>query len=269
MINFFNKYLKKINKLNKKLMSSTSFSFNQNNINLSALKETFTNLKEDEASPKNPSEYLISIDGARASMVDWLSFLCSKLNFTDQTLFRSVSIFDEYISNLTIDDSSMINQQYLNLIAIACLSLASKLEEINCNYISFLNEKVLNTPNEKIFTNTDLTNMEIQILKSLQYNTMISTPLDFIEIYLDIFKNFLGTNNIMINSQLISDIYTLAINFTKNNLNNVIYLLNSSSHMAYLCFVQALNQVSMMNSFHFKQLQKSIFTFNVQFSNII
>ena len=245
-------------------MSSNSFSFNRNAFDLSDLKETFTNFKEDEATPKNPSEYLISIEGARANMVNWLSFLCSKLNFSDQTLFRSVSIFDEYISKLTIDDASQINQQYLNLITIACLSLATKLEEINCNYISFLNEKVLNTPNAKIFTNNDLTNMEFQILKLLQYNTMFSTPLDFLEIYLDIFTNVFGTND----SQIISQIKVLAINIMKNNINNVMYLSNSSSHFAYLCFIQALNQVSMMNSFNFKQLQRSIFTFNVQFSNI-
>jgi hypothetical protein len=245
-------------------MSSNSFSFNRSAFDLSDLKETFTNFKEDEASPKNPSEYLISIEGARANMVNWLSFLCSKLNFSDQTLFRSVSIFDEYISKLTIDNASQINQQYLNLITIACLSLATKLEEINCNFISFLNEKVLNTPNAKIFTNNDLTNMEFQILKLLQYNTMFSTPLDFLEIYLDIFTNAFGTND----SQIISQIKILAINIMKNNINNVMYLSNSSSHFAYLCFIQALNQVSMMNSFNFKQLQKSIFTFNVQFSNI-
>jgi len=245
-------------------MSSNSFSFNRNTFDLSDLKETFINFKEDEASPKNPSEYLISIEGARANMVDWLSFLCSKLNFSDQTLFRSVSIFDEYISKLTIDDASKINQQYLNLITIACLSLATKLEEINCNYISFLNEKVLNAPNAKIFTNNDLTNMEFQILKALQYNTMFSTPLDFLEIYLDIFTNTFGTND----SQIISQIKILAINIMKNNINNVIYLSNSSSHFSYVSFIEALNQVSMMNSFNFKQLQKSIFTFNVQFSNI-
>ena len=245
-------------------MSSNSFSFNRNAFDLSDLKETFTNFKEDEASPKNPSEYLISIEGARANMVGWLSLLCSKLNFSDQTLFRSVSIFDEYISKLTIDNASQINQQYLNLITIACLSLATKLEEINCNYISFLNEKVLNTPDAKIFTNNDLTNMEFQILNLLQYNTMFSTPLDFLEIYLDIFTKTFGTND----SQIISQIKILAINIMKNNINNVMYLSNSSSHFAYLCFINALNQVSMMNSFNFKQLQRSIFKFNVQFSNI-
>ena len=249
-------------------MSSNSFSININSIDLSDLKETFSNFKEDEALPKNPSEYLLSIDGARASMVDWLSFLCSKLNFSDQTLFRSVSIFDEYISKLTIEAASQINQQYLNLITIACLSLATKLEEINCNYISFLNDKVLNSPNSKVFTNNDLTNMEFQILKELQYNTMFSTPLDFIEIYLDIFKNVLGTNN-SINPHIISDIKLLSINLMKNNIKSVMYLSNGSSQFAYLFFIQALNQLSVMNSFHFKQLQKSIFTFNVHFSNIL
>ena len=248
-------------------MSSNSLSFNVSN--LSDLKETFTNLKDDEASPINPSEYIISIDGARANMVNWLSFLCGKLNFSDQTLFRSVSIFDQYISKMTIDEASELDQQYLNLITIACLSLATKLEEINCNYISFLNEKVLNSPNSQIFTNKDLTNMEFKILKTLNYNTMYSTPLDFIEIYLEIFSNVLGSNNTMINPLIISDIKNLSINLMKNNINNIMYLGNNSSHFAYLCFVQTINQISMMNSFHFKLLEKSIFTFNVQFSNIL
>jgi hypothetical protein len=248
-------------------MSSNSLSFNINN--LSDLKETFTNLKDDEASPINPSEYIIPIDGARTNMVNWLSFLCGKLNFSDQTLFRSVSIFDQYISKMTIDEASELDQQYLNLITIACLSLATKLEEINCNYISFLNEKVLNSPNSQIFTNKDLTNMEFKILKTLNYNTMYSTPLDFIEIYLEIFANVLGSNNTMINPLIISDIKNLSINLMKNNINNIMYLGNNSSHFAYLCFVQTINQISMMNSFHFKLLEKSIFTFNVQFSNIL
>jgi hypothetical protein len=248
-------------------MSTNSLSFNVSN--LSDLKETFTNLKDDEASPINPSEYIISIDGARLNMVNWLSFLCEKLNFSDQTLFRSVSIFDQYISKMTMDEASELDQQYLNLITIACLSLATKLEEINCNYISFLNEKVLNSPNSQIFTNEDLTNMEFKILKTLNYNTMYSTPLDFIEIYLEIFENVLSSNNAMINPLIISDIKNLSINLMKNNINNAMYLGNNSSHFTYLYFIQAINQISMMNSFHFKQIAKCIFTFNVQFSNIL
>jgi len=249
-------------------MSSKSFSFKNINNNLLNLKENFINFKEEEASPINPLEYVISIDEARSNMVNWLSFLCSKLNFTDQTLFRSVSLFDQYIAKMSFDEASNLNQENLNLITIACLSLSTKLEEINCNYISFLNEKVLNSPDSKIFTNKDLTKMELTILKALKYKTIYSTPFDFIDIYIEIFKNVVDANNSIMNIQLISDIKMLSINLMKNNLNNVMYLTNSSSHFAYLCFIQALNQLSVMNSLHFKQLEKSILTFTYQFANI-
>ena len=246
-------------------MSSKYFSFTNINNNLLNLKENFINFKEEEASPINPLEYVISIDEARSNMVNWLSFLCSKLNFTDQTLFRSVSLFDQYIAKMSLAEASNLNQENLNLITIACLSLSTKLEEINCNYISFLNEKVLNSPNCKIFTNKDLTKMELQILKTLKFKTLYSTPLEFMEIYLEIYRNSIGVQD----SQLISNIKTIAINLMKNNINNIMYLTNNSSHFAYLCFIQALNQVSMMNSLLSKQMQKSIFTFNYQFSNIL
>ena len=249
-------------------MSSKYFSFTNINNNLLNLKENFINFKEEEASPINPLEYVISIDEARSNMVNWLSFLCSKLNFTDQTLFRSVSLFDQYIAKMSLAEASNLNQENLNLITIACLSLSTKLEEINCNYISFLNEKVLNSPNSKTFTNKDLTKMELTILKALKYKTIYSTPFDFIDIYIEIFKNVVDANNSMMNNQLISDIKILSINLMKNNLNNIMYLTNSSSHFAYLCFIQALNQLSMMNSLHFKQLEKSILTFTYQFANI-
>ena len=65
---------------------------------------------------------------------------------------------------MPVEQTTKLDKDYLSLIAIACLSLATKLEEINCNYISFLNEKVLNSPNSQIFTNKDLTNMEFKIL---------------------------------------------------------------------------------------------------------
>ena len=168
-------------------MYTNEFSFNINNRNLSLIKENFINLKEEESSPINIKEYKISIEETRPIMISWLSFLCSKLNFSDQTLFRCISIFDQYISKIPQEQSNKLDKDYLSLIAIACLSLATKLEEINCNYISFLNEKVLNSPNSKIFTNKDLTQMELTILKKLKFKTLYSTPLDFMDIYIEIY----------------------------------------------------------------------------------
>ena len=250
-------------------MYSNKFSFNNINNNLTNLKEIFTNLKEEEAKPIEPTKYILSIDVARTNMFNWLSFLCSKLNFSDQTLFRSISLFDQYFSRISPEQAINLDQLNLNLITIACLSLSTKLEEINCNYISFLNEKVLNSPQSKIFTNKDLTQMEFQILKTLKFKTLYSTPLDFLEIYLEIFRNIIVQGNSNLDSHIFSQIKTISINLMKSNINNIMYLTNTSSNFANLCFIQALNQVNMMNSFQFKQLEKSIFTFNYQFSNLL
>ena len=249
-------------------MYTNEFSFNINNRNLSVIKENFLSLKEEESSPINIKEYKISIEETRSIMISWLSFLCSKLNFSDQTLFRCISIFDQYISKIPQEQSNKLDKDYLSLIAIACLSLATKLEEINCNYVNFLNEKVLNSQNSKVYTNKDLTKMEFEILKTLKYKTIYSTPLDFIEIYCEIFKNVLGNNGSGINPQIIYQIKNYAINLVKNNINNAIYLINSTSQTAYLCFIQALNQANLLNLINMKQFEKNFFSLNFQFSNV-
>ena len=228
-------------------MSTKEFSFNVNNTNLSQIEENFANLKEDESSPINPLEYKISIPESRSLLVNWISFLCSKLNFSNHTFFRCISIFDQYISKMTLEQNQILDQNYLSLIAIACLSLATKLEEINCNYVNFLNEKVLNSPNSKIYTNKDLTKMELQILKTLKYKTIYSTPIDFIELYFEIFKNSLNYN-------IIQQIKNYALNLVKNTVANEIYLTMSASQLACICFIQVLNQMNLTNSINIKHI---------------
>ena len=242
-------------------MSTNGFSFNINNINLSQIKENFDNLKEEESTEINLADYKISTEESRPIMISWLSFLCSKLNFSEQPLFRCVSIFDQYISKIPQQQASTLDKNTLSLIAIACLSLATKLEEINCNYVNFLNEKVLNSPNSQVYTNKDLTKMELQILKTLKYKTIYSTPIDFIEIYMEIFKNVL-------NPQILYQIKNYTINLVKNSISNEIYLTHSSSQLAYLCFIQILNQANLANLINIKQFEKSFFSFNYQLSNI-
>ena len=248
-------------------MSSNLLSFKIDNFDLSKVKESYLNIKEEEPNPINQKNYVLSFE-TRKNMLNWLSFLCKTLNFTNQTLFRVVSVLDQYFSKITIKEIEEISQEKLNLITIACLSLSTKLEENNCNYISFLNEQVLNSPNKKIFTNKDLTSMEFQILKVLKYKLIYSTPLDFIDIYMEIFANFLEKNEFVLVPEILSNIRTVSINIMKNNISSKTYLINTSSHFAYICFIQALNQISIIYSLNFKQLEKIIFTFNYQFENI-
>ena len=249
-------------------MFTNEFSFNINNINLSKIKENFVNYKEDEATPINPIDYKISIEETRPILISWLSFLCSNLNFSSQTFFRCVSVFDQYISRISQEEVSLLDKDYLSLILIACLSLATKFEEINCNYVNFLNEKVLNSPNSKEYTNRDITKMELQILKTLKFKVIYSTPLDFIEIYSEIFKNVLCTNNSGINPQIILDIKNYSVNLIKNNVNNIMYLTSSSSQIAYIFFIKVLNQANLVNLINMKQLEKSFLSLNYQLSNV-
>ena len=250
-------------------MMTNEFSFNINtNGSLLSIKENFDNFKEEELAPINLEDYKISIDDSRSVLISWLSFLCSKLNFTEQSLFRCVSIFDQYISRISKEEASNLDKDYLSLVAIACLSLATKLEEINCNYVKFLNEKVLNSPNSKVYTIKDLTTMELKILKALKYKTIYSTPLDFIEIYIEIFKSVLGNNRTQVNPQIIAQIKNYSINLVKNNINNEIYLTYSTSQLAYACFIQVLTQTNLINLINMKQFEKSFFSFNYQLSNV-
>ena len=250
-------------------MMTNEFSFNINtNGSLLSIKENFDNFKEEELAPINLEDYKISIDDSRSVLISWLSFLCSKLNFTEQSLFRCVSIFDQYISRISKEEASNLDKDYLSLVAIACLSLATKLEEINCNYVKFLNEKVLNSPNSKVYTIKDLTTMELKILKALKYKTIYSTPRDFIEIYIEIFKSVLGNNRTQVNPQIIAQIKNYSINLVKNNINNEIYLTYSTSQLAYACFIQVLTQTNLINLINMKQFEKSFYSFNYQLSNV-
>ena len=140
------------------------------------LRENYFNFKQNQPSIIEPINYPISLSEIRPQLINWLIFLCDNLNFSIQTLYRSVVIFDQFISK---NNKVPLTQEKLNLIAIASLSLGTKLEEINCNYTSFFTEKVLNSPQCEIYKKSDLTKMEFDILKTLNFKTLYSSAVDF------------------------------------------------------------------------------------------
>ena len=211
---------------------------------INEFQSNFLSMKEDEPKKINTKSNELFENETRNNMVNWLSFLCNTLNFNLQTLVRSVIIFDKFISSSEICnlDNGQLTQEKLNLIAIACLSLGTKLEEINCNYVSFFTEKTLNLPNCEIFTVKDLTKMELTILKELNFKTLYTTSYDFILFYLEIFKYFFNPN-----FQFIQNITILAQNIMKQNIHSSIYLNMTQSDYAYTCLNQAFIQIGLSN----------------------
>ena len=194
------------------------------------LRENYLNYKKNEPLIIQPIDYKISLREMRPQIINWFIFLCENLNFSIQTLFRSVIIFDQYIGKVKIEK---FNENNIQLIAIASLSLGTKIEENNCNYIKFLTDKVLNTPENKKYTYKDLTKMEIEILKTLNFKTLYSTPIEFGKIYFELLKKtFLLSENILINIWNSFELYL------KNLLINDMYITILQSDIAYYSLIQ-------------------------------
>ncbi len=121
----------------------------------------------------------------RPQIINWIIFLCENLNFSIETLFRTIIIFEQYIGKVKNEN---FNQNNFQLITIGCLSLATKIEEINCNYIKFFTDNVLNSQNNKKYKYKDLIKMEFEILKTLNFKILYSTPINFGKIYFELLK---------------------------------------------------------------------------------
>lgn len=118
----------------------------------------------------------------RRQVVEWMIYICQNCRFSNDTLFRCMSIFDVYMSKVK---SEVFTIYEVNLTAIASLSLATKVEEVNCNYVPFFTKNVLNTPSEQLYTESDLVGKEIQILKVLGFKTLFASAFDFASIFVE------------------------------------------------------------------------------------
>ena len=201
-------------------------------------KYTFISLKEDEPQRINIKSSELFENETRNNMVKWLSFLCDTLNFNIQTLLRSVNIFDKFISVSDLFENDDLTQEKMNLITVACLSLGTKLEEINCNYVKFFTDKVINLPDCQIFSVKDLTNMEMTILKKLKFKTLYTTSYDFLIYYLNLAEYLYNFPKFFI-----ENIKNYALFLMKQNINTNLFLSMCQSDYAFFCLQQAFIQI--------------------------
>ena len=210
------------------------------------LRDNYFNFKQNQPSIIEPINYPISLSEVRTQLINWLIFLCDNLNFSIQTLNRSVIIFDQFISK---NQKIVLTQENLKLIAISSLSLGTKLEEINCNYTSFFTEKVLNSPQCEIYKKSDLIKMEFEILKKLNFKTLYSTAFDFASIYLQLFKMYCNSNEFLY--QNFTQVYESQL---KSYLLNDMFITMSQSDVAYIAFSNSFNYMG-LNNIIFKNIE--------------
>lgn len=201
---------------------------------LKELSETYSLYLTKQQLIHSYPEELIPI---RTQIVNWLIFLCHNLSFKTETLFRAISIFDLYISKQ--NSSNIVSFFDVKLVAIASLSLATKLEEINCNFVQFLSDNVLNGGNQQIYTTTDLTKKEIDILKQLNFNTNQSTAYQFLTVFQQICFNLLNEQ-----AQTMDYILNMSENYLRFIIKSENSMSSSPCEMAMLAINQTLFQLA-------------------------
>ena len=156
-------------------------SVNELNSNLKNVKEYINdileNLIEEEENNRlniNPSYLKIQKEinaDMRAILIDWLIEVNKRFNFQEETIYKAIYLIDSYLSN------KVIKKKYFQLLGITSLIISSKLNEIYLPKLSNYSDITCNT-----YDIEEIKKMEEEILKTLNFNLLVPTPLSFYEI---------------------------------------------------------------------------------------
>ncbi|XP_069766356.1 G2/mitotic-specific cyclin-B2 isoform X2 [Narcine bancroftii] len=105
----------------------------------------------------------------RAILVDWLIQVHSRFHLLQETLYMTLALVDRFLQ------SQPVSRKKLQLVAVTAMLLAAKYEEI---YPPVVGDLVYITDNA--YTKTQIRQMEIIILKELDFNLGRPLPLHFL-----------------------------------------------------------------------------------------
>ena len=147
------------------------------------LDEIYINLLLDEKKFKNKinPEYFSfqkSINyKMRSILIDWIIEIHFYFKFLKKTLFQTVFIIDAYLSKKNID------KKFLQLLGVASLLISCKENEI-----IYPSLKKLIQLTDNAFSISELKNMEIKIMKTLNFDILSPTAEEFFEINAEFFN---------------------------------------------------------------------------------
>jgi cyclin B len=138
--------------------------------------DIFRNLQRDEPmglpSP-NYMERQVQVNAKmRAILVDWLVDVHKKYKLHAETLFLAVSLIDRYL------ELQVTAQRHLQLVGVTALLVAAKFEEV---YPPQIKDFVYVT--DKAYSREDILQMEVSMLRVLQFKICRPTAINFLERY--------------------------------------------------------------------------------------
>ncbi|XP_022922593.1 cyclin-D3-3-like [Cucurbita moschata] len=115
-----------------------------------------------------------SVSAARSSAVEWMLKVQSHYGFSTLTAILAVAYFDRFLLSLHFkSDKPWMSQ----LVAVTCLSLASKVEEIEVPLLLDLQVEDA----KYVFEAKTIQRMELLVLSTLQWRMHLVTPYSFLD----------------------------------------------------------------------------------------
>ena len=116
-------------------------------------------------------------ENVRAILIDWVLQVHSKFKLLPETLFITVNLIDRFMS------LHKINKDEVQLVGVSALLIATKYEEI---YPPTVKDFIYMTKNA--YTKAQILDMEMQILKNLEFQITETSSYRFLERYSKIAK---------------------------------------------------------------------------------
>jgi len=145
-------------------------------------KEIVYQMKLNEAKVEGVEEVKVD-ERMRAVLIDWMIDASETFEFCADTLFTSVAILDRFCGRKEVVVMD------LQLVGTTSMFIASKLHERSRPSI---NNFVLISNN--LFTDEAIFNMEILILRTLNYSLPLQHPLTFLDCYWEEIKEWVKSN---------------------------------------------------------------------------
>jgi len=121
----------------------------------------------------------------RAKLVDWMVIVAKILDLKDATFFLTFEILDKYLTLIQFN----FREEQMHLLAIACLFIANKLEEVKTLQVETLVKNVAHGKHTK----EEIIKMEYDVLSVLKFKIPENNFNDFISVLIS--QNFPNEDN--------------------------------------------------------------------------
>jgi len=136
-------------------------------------EDIMRSLREQEVAPVDFMVNQKDINSRmRAVLVDWLIDVHRKFKLSRSTFFLGINMVDRYLA------TTSVKRNKLQLLGCTCLWIASKYHEI---YAPEMDDFVYIS--DSAFSTAALTEMEVEVLKTLQFELTVPTALNYAERY--------------------------------------------------------------------------------------